>query len=105
MAGFSPPARFGDLTRNPDDDQSLPRDRTANDGIPQGVPMLSVTELSMAARALRFQASVLDQVKLSPFPTTADMRSTAEKFEQQANQRLANRNNADFDWWRRQEAG
>ena len=67
--------------------------------------MLSVTELSMAARALRFQASVLDQVKLSPFPTTADMRSTAEKFEQQANQRLANRNNADFDWWRKQTAG
>ena len=45
--------------------------------------MLSVTELSMAAQALRFQASVLDQVKLSPFPTAADMRTTAEKFEQQ----------------------
>ncbi len=47
--------------------------------------MLSVTELSMAAQALQFQASVLDQVKLSPFPTAAD--------------------NADFDWWRKQEAG
>jgi hypothetical protein len=67
--------------------------------------MLSVTELSMAAQALRFQASVLDQVKLSPFPTTADMRTAADKFEQQANKRLANRNNADFEWWRKQEAG
>jgi hypothetical protein len=67
--------------------------------------MLSVTELSTAAQDLRFQASVVDQVKLSPFPTAADMRTAAQKFEQQANQRLANRNNADFDWWRKQEAG
>ena len=67
--------------------------------------MLSVIELSMNARALRFEASVSIRPQLSPFPTKADMRSTAEKFEQQANQRLANRNNADFDWWRRQEAG
>ena len=66
--------------------------------------MLSVTELSMAAQALLFQAGVLDQVKLSPFPTTADMRAAAEKFEQQVNQRLANRNNGAFDCWRGQQA-
>ena len=61
---------------------------------------LTVTDLYQAAEALRFKATSFDHLKLRHFPTASDLRLIAEKMENMANSKLANRNHNRFFGWR-----